>query len=170
MTPFFAWSSRSRKWLKVKTSILHSALQVDPADVSFVGAAVLSVARSVGSVKTVVNREILQAAAIGAVDSENLAWDEPSAGRVGKGEVRFYTLSVSPAEVDSGFALTAACRSGRVKLLVWRAGGEEEFWSIVAQAEPIEIGGKNVTSAFQLEQDIFRDVPGSVDVRRSLGK
>jgi hypothetical protein len=141
------------------------ALQVDPADLTFVGSAFMYVARSAGAVKTVVNREILQAAAIGAVDSESLPWESPTAGRVEKGGVRFYTISVDADDIKAGFAISAACRSGQVKLLVWKPGAGEEFWSIVAQLESIELNGKNITTAFQLRQTIFRSMPESVEVR-----
>jgi hypothetical protein len=57
--------------LQVWRATLSNALQVEPTNVAFVGAAVMLVARSVGSVKTIVNRKASDAALVALSGSLN---------------------------------------------------------------------------------------------------
>ena len=145
-------------------------VQIDPSELSWLGSAICSFTRDSGRFRTVVSPMILEAAKLGAVDTEALEWSEPCSGRVEPGAAVFYVLNVSAAAARDGFVLAATTRKGRVKLLVWEAGdGEEEFWRIVAQAEAEAVAGGHTASMLQLNGRVLEGLPLSLAVRPRTG-
>lgn len=144
-------------------------MQIDPSELGWLGSAVCSFTRDSGAFRTVVNPMLLEAAKLGAVDTEPLDWGAPTTGRVDKGAAVFYVLNVSKAAAKEGFVLSATTRKGQVKLLVWEAGdGVEEFWRVVAQAEAEGVPGGRCASLLQAQGRVLGGVPFSMEVRAAL--